>query len=88
MVISVHGYYSHEARLSEIALFWGYSGLGNGIVPRVIALIGLCRDRDFASPATSSVNHSRGNLTARVSGICALPLARPRLGIGRFAFES
>ena len=25
--------------------------------------------RDFASPATSSVNHSRGNLTARVSGI-------------------
>jgi len=25
--------------------------------------------RDFASPVTSSVNHSRGNLTARVSGI-------------------
>jgi hypothetical protein len=25
--------------------------------------------RDFASPATSSVNHSRGNLTARVSEI-------------------
>jgi hypothetical protein len=25
--------------------------------------------RDFASPATSRVNHSRGNLTARVSGI-------------------
>ncbi len=25
--------------------------------------------RDFASPATSSVNHSRGNLTASVSGI-------------------
>jgi hypothetical protein len=25
--------------------------------------------RDFASPATSSVNHSRGDLTARVSGI-------------------
>ena len=25
--------------------------------------------RDFASPATSSVNDSRGNLTARVSGI-------------------
>src|SRR5271169_2769817 len=24
--------------------------------------------RDFASPATSSVNHSRGDLTARVSG--------------------
>jgi hypothetical protein len=25
--------------------------------------------RDFASPATSSVNHSRGDLTARASGI-------------------
>jgi hypothetical protein len=25
--------------------------------------------RDFASPATSSANHSRSNLTARVSGI-------------------
>ena len=25
--------------------------------------------RDFASPAISSVNHSRGHLTARVSGI-------------------
>jgi hypothetical protein len=35
----------------------------------VIAPINLCRGRDFASPATSSVNHSRGNLTARVSGI-------------------
>src|SRR5208282_1102197 len=37
------------------------------IAPRVIVLIDLLSGRDFASPATSSVNHSRDNL--RVSGI-------------------
>jgi hypothetical protein len=37
--------------------------------PAEIVLIDLWRPVDFASPATCSVNHTRGNLTARVSGI-------------------
>jgi hypothetical protein len=50
----------------------------------------LLSGRDFGSPATSSVNHSRGNPTARVSGIQSKENSwkkkmngRPRLGIAR-----